>query len=59
MGESRERHEGALSRHRVLGRPAYGTRQNSAMRRVRPHVDDIGWAKLAAAIGIDPHLGRG
>jgi len=26
---------------------------------LRPHVDDLGWAKLAAAIGIDPHLGRG
>ncbi len=26
---------------------------------VRPHVDDTGWAKLAAAIGIDPRLGRG
>jgi hypothetical protein len=27
------------------------------MRVVRPHVDDAGWAKLAAAIGIDPKLG--
>ena len=26
---------------------------------VRPHLDDKGWAKLAAAIGIDPGLGRG
>ena len=26
---------------------------------VRPHLDDAGWAKLAAAIGIDPELGRG
>jgi hypothetical protein len=26
---------------------------------VRPHLDDRGWAKLAAAIGIDPGLGRG
>ena len=26
---------------------------------VRPHLDDAGWAKLAAAIGIDPKLGRG
>jgi len=26
---------------------------------VRPHIDDAGWAKLAAAIGIDPLLGRG
>ena len=26
---------------------------------VRPHMDDAGWAKLAAAIGIDPALGRG
>ncbi len=26
---------------------------------VRPHVDDSGWTKLAAAIGIDPQLGRG
>jgi len=26
---------------------------------VRPHLDDTGWAKLAAAIGIDPGLGRG
>ena len=26
---------------------------------VRPHLDDAGWAKLAAAIGIDPRLGRG
>ena len=25
---------------------------------VRPHIDDAGWAKLAAAIGIDPMLGR-
>ena len=25
---------------------------------VRPHIDDAGWAKLAAAIGIDPNLGR-
>jgi hypothetical protein len=25
---------------------------------VRPHVDDAGWLKLAAAIGIDPMLGR-
>jgi len=25
---------------------------------VRPHLDDAGWAKLAAAIGIDPSLGR-
>jgi len=25
---------------------------------VRPHLDDAGWAKLAAAIGIDPNLGR-
>jgi hypothetical protein len=25
---------------------------------VRPHLDDKGWAKLAAAIGIDPDLGR-
>jgi len=25
---------------------------------VRPHLDDSGWAKLAAAIGIDPNLGR-
>ena len=25
---------------------------------VRPHLDDAGWAKLAAAIGIDPKLGR-
>jgi len=29
------------------------------MRVVRPHLDDAGWAKLAAAIGIDPKLGRG
>jgi len=28
------------------------------MRVVRPHLDDKGWAKLAAAIGIDPDLGR-
>jgi hemerythrin-like domain-containing protein len=27
------------------------------MRAVRPHVDDAGWAKLAAAVGIDPRLG--
>jgi hypothetical protein len=27
------------------------------MRTVCPHVDDAGWAKLAAAIGIDPRLG--
>ncbi|MEO8309716.1 MAG: hypothetical protein ABI520_00960 [Caldimonas sp.] len=27
------------------------------MRVVRPHIDDSGWAKLAAAIGIDPMLG--
>jgi len=26
---------------------------------VRPHLDDAGWAKLAAAVGIDPELGRG
>jgi len=26
---------------------------------VRPHLDDAGWTKLAAAIGIDPKLGRG
>jgi iron-sulfur cluster repair protein YtfE (RIC family) len=26
---------------------------------VRPHVDDTGWLKLAAAVGIDPRLGRG
>ena len=25
---------------------------------VRPHLDDAGWVKLAAAIGIDPSLGR-
>jgi len=25
---------------------------------VRPHLDDAGWAKLAAAAGIDPQLGR-
>ncbi len=25
---------------------------------VRPHVDDDAWAKLAAAIGIEPRLGR-
>ena len=25
---------------------------------VRPHLDDAGWAKLAAAVGIDPQLGR-
>lgn len=25
---------------------------------VRPHLDDAGWAKLAAAINIDPALGR-
>ena len=25
---------------------------------VRPHVDDAAWAKLAAAIGIEPRLGR-
>jgi hypothetical protein len=25
---------------------------------IRPHIDDKGWAKLAAAIGIDPDLGR-
>ena len=25
---------------------------------VRPHLDAAGWAKLAAAIGIDPQLGR-
>ena len=25
---------------------------------VRPHIDDAGWAKLAAASGIDPQLGR-
>ncbi len=25
---------------------------------VRPHIDDAGWAKLAAAVGIDPQLGR-
>jgi hypothetical protein len=25
---------------------------------VRPHLDDAGWAKLAAAAGIDPRLGR-
>jgi hypothetical protein len=25
---------------------------------VRPHIDDAGWSKLAAAIGIDPKLGR-
>jgi hypothetical protein len=25
---------------------------------VRPHLDDAGWAKLAAAIGVDPKLGR-
>jgi len=25
---------------------------------VRPHLDDTGWAKLAAAAGIDPQLGR-
>jgi hypothetical protein len=25
---------------------------------IRPHLDDKGWAKLAAAIGIDPDLGR-
>jgi hypothetical protein len=28
------------------------------MSTVRPHLDDKGWAKLAAAIGIDPDLGR-
>jgi len=27
------------------------------MRMVRPHIDDAGWAKLAAAIGIDARLG--
>jgi len=27
------------------------------MRMVRPHIDDAGWAKLAAAIGIDVRLG--
>jgi hypothetical protein len=27
------------------------------MRVVRPHLDDAGWAKLAAATGIDPRLG--
>ena len=26
---------------------------------VRPHLDGAGWAKLAAAIGIDPEFGRG
>ena len=25
---------------------------------VRPHIDDAGWAKLAAAVGIGPGLGR-
>ncbi len=25
---------------------------------VRPHIDDSGWAKLAAAAGVDPQLGR-
>ena len=25
---------------------------------VRPHIDDAGWARLAAAAGIDPQLGR-
>jgi len=25
---------------------------------VRPHIDDAGWAKLAAAAGVDPALGR-
>jgi hypothetical protein len=25
---------------------------------VRPHLDDAGWGKLAAAIGVDPNLGR-
>jgi hypothetical protein len=29
------------------------------MTMLRPHVDDSGWLKLAAAIGIDPRLGRG
>ena len=29
------------------------------MTMLRPHVDDSGWRKLAAAIGIDPQLGRG
>jgi len=24
---------------------------------VRPHIDDAGWTKLAAAIGIDVRLG--
>ena len=28
------------------------------MTMLRPHVDDAGWAKLAAAVGIDPRLGR-
>ena len=28
------------------------------MRLVRPHIDDAGWLKLAAAIGVDPMLGR-
>ena len=27
------------------------------MRVVRPHLDDAGWSKLAAAVGIDPALG--
>jgi len=26
---------------------------------VRPHLDGTGWAKLAAAIGIDPEFSRG
>lgn len=28
-----------------------------AVRVVRLHLDDTGWANLAAAVGIDPHLG--